>query len=157
MNNDDIEKFKNIAKSFKLLNSKIKLIILLEKARKTYDECNYEDCIHNCQKILKKDKTNSVALRGIGCSMQSLGNLKKAEEYYLKALEYSATKEIEYTLLGTLYHRQNKLDEALEYYNKAIDINDDYDLAYEGRNQALLENHLKILDLQDDLIKRKLF
>ena len=37
-----------------------------------------------------------------------------------------------------------KLDEAVKYFNLAIDANDNYDKAYEGRNQAMLENHLKI-------------
>ena len=35
--------------------------------------------------------------------------------------------------------------------------NNDYDPAFEGRNQSMLENHLKIIDLQDSLIRQKLF
>ena len=60
---------------------------------------------------------------------------------------------MEYSLLGTIYYLQENLDEAVKYFNLAIDANDDYDAAYEGRNQAMLENHLKILDLQDSLKK----
>ena len=41
----------------------------------------------------------------------------------------------------------------VEYFNYAIDENDNYDKAYEGRNQAMLENHLKIIDLQEALKK----
>lgn len=78
--------------------------------------------------------------------------IKACEE----ALSYSVKKEVEYTILGTLYHSQNNFDEAIKYYNLAIEQNDNYDFAYEGRNQAMLENHLKILDLQDELIKREL-
>ena len=53
--------------------------------------------------------------------------------------------------LGNAY--QDKLDEAIEYFNLAIDNNDDYEYAYDGRNQAMLENHIKIADLQDYLRK----
>ena len=48
---------------------------------------------------------------------------------------------------------QDRLDEAIENFNLAIENNDNYDSAYEGRNQAILENHLKILDLQEVLKK----
>ena len=37
--------------------------------------------------------------------------------------------------------------------NLAIDENEDYTSAYKGRNQAMLENHVKILDLQESLKK----
>jgi tetratricopeptide (TPR) repeat protein len=89
--------------------------------------------------------------------MQAKGNNKKALEYYTQALENSTSKEIEYTLIGTVYYNEDKLEEAIKYYNLAIDANDDYELAYEGRNQSMLENHLQILDMQDSLIKRNMF
>ena len=83
--------------------------------------------------------------------MQSQGNFSKALEYYNKALENSERKEIEYTLIGTIYYLQDDLDNAIKNYNRAIDANDNYDSAYEGRNQAMLENHLKIADFQEQL------
>ena len=52
---------------------------------------------------------------------------------------------------------KENLEEAIKYFNLAIDENDNYDSAYEGRNQAMLENHVNILDLQDTLIRQKLF
>ena len=76
-----------------------------------------------------------------------------AIEFYTKALEYSQTKEIEYTLIGMAYYLQDELDEAVENFNFAIDENENYDPAYEGKNQAMLENHVKILDLQESLKK----
>ena len=52
---------------------------------------------------------------------------------------------------------QEDLENALEYFNLAIENNDDYENAYEGRNQAMLEKHLKLVDLQDSLIRQKIF
>ena len=77
----------------------------------------------------------------------------KALEYFTKALEFSDSKEIEYTLIGMVYYLEDKLDDAVENFNRAIDINENYTQAYEGRNQAMLENHVKILDLQESLKK----
>ena len=90
----------------------------------------------------------------MGCIEQfGKSNYKKALEYFFKALEFSEQKEIEYTLIGMLYYLESDLDNAVEYFNLAIDENDDYTSAYEGRNQAMLENHLKIIDLQESLKK----
>ena len=88
--------------------------------------------------------------------MQSLGRFDEAINYYTEALKYSDKKEIEYTLIGTIYYIHNDFENALKYYNSAIEANDDYEPAYEGRNQAMLENHLMIADLQDQLIEREI-
>lgn len=154
---DDIEKIKNLAGVFKRLNNKVILLSLLHKAKNAYEENNYSTCLETCEKILEADPNNPIALRGIGCVMQSTGEFEKAVEYFNKALEFSKAKEIEYTLLGNVYYNQEDLENAIKYFNLAIDANDDYDPAYEGKNQSMLENHLKIIDLQDNLIKRNIF
>ena len=157
MSDLDAEKLKDIAKRIRGLNAKVKLIALLEKAHNEYEQNNLEDCIKTCKKVLKTSPNNPTALRGLGCVMQAQNKYKKALEYYNKALEFSQDKEIELTLIGMIYYLEGKLDEAIKYFNRAIDLNDNYDSAYEGRNQAMLENHVSILDLQDALIRQKLF
>lgn len=157
MQEDDLKKLKDIAKSLRRCSGKIKLIALLDKAKFEYESNKFSDCEQSCKKILEADPNNPIALRGIGCVKQASGDYKNAEFYYQKALKTSQNKEIEYTLIGTLYYLQEDLEKALEYYNLAIEINDDYDKAYEGRNQAMLEKHLKLIDIQDSLIKQKIF
>ena len=157
MQEDDLKKLQNLAKSLRNLNGKIKLIALLEKAKKEYETNKFSECEKTCKKVLQVNPQNAVALRGLGCVAQAGGDYKNAEKYYQKALKTSENKEVEYTLIGTIYYLQDDLETALEYYNKAIDINDDYNKAYEGKNQAMLERHLKVLDLQDSLIKQKIF
>ena len=157
MQENDLKELLNLAKSLRNLNSKIKLITLLEKAKKEYESNKFSDCEKTCKEILKTNPQNPTALRGLGCVAQASGDYKTAEKYYKKALKTSENKEIEYTLIGTIYYLQEDLETALDYYNKAIDTNDDYDNAYEGRNQAMLEQHLKLIDLQDRLIKQKIF
>ena len=51
------------------------------------------------------------------------------------------------------YYLQDKLEDAITYFNLAIDENDLYERAFEGRNQAMLEAHLRLSDLQDSLKK----
>ena len=157
MNNEDINKIKNIEKRIRKINAKVKLLGLLNRAKKEYDENKLDSCEKTCLEVLQTNPNNFVALRGLGCVMQSRGDFKKALEYYKKALKTSENKEIEYTLIGTIYYLQDDYENAIKNYNSAIDINDDYEPAYEGKNQSMLENHLQILDLQDNLIQRNLF
>ena len=155
MDSKDIEKIKNLGKRMRQINSKFRLLNLLRLAKEEYDKSQYEDCIKTCEEALKINPNDSASLRGLGCSMQAMGNFEKAKYYYEKALEFSKHKEIEYTLLGTLCYLEEDLEEALRYYNCAIDANEGYDPAYEGKNQTMLEKHLQILDLQDMLIKQE--
>ena len=157
MDKNDLEKLKNLGKRLKQINSKFKLLNLLRLAKEEYEKNQYNDCIRTCNEALEINPNNPIALRGLGCSMQSLGDFDKAIYYYEKALLYSQNKEIEYTLLGTVYYLKNDLEKAIEYYNSAINENENYDSAYEGRNNAMLERHLKIADLQDELIRREIF
>lgn len=152
--NDDVEKLKEIAESFRRFNRKILLIKLLDKAQSEYDKYDFESGEQTLLEAYKIDPNDSAVLRGLGCVEQfGKSNYDKALEYFFKALEKSEQKEIEYTLIGMAYYLTENLDEAVKYFNLAIDENDEYTSAYEGRNQAMLENHLKIIDLQDSLKK----
>ncbi len=123
------------------------------------DNSNINTLLYNLKEkinILLKLTNNPEdpdALRALGLEMQKKGDFNKALEYYFGALENSSRKEIEYTLIGTIYYLKEELDSALKYFELAIEENDGYEPAYEGRNQTMLENHLKIAELQDRLIK----
>jgi len=59
-------------------------------------------------------------------------------------------------LLGILYYIQSKLDRTIEAFENALNVNENYDLAFEGKNQAMLERHLQIVDLQETLKNYKI-
>ena len=149
-----IEDINSVGATFRQLSTKVKLLGLLEKAKAEYDKNNASNCCEICLEILKVYPDNAAALRGLGCVSQTEGNIDNALMYFKKALENSENKEIEYTLIGTIFYNNNEFDKAIEYYNLAIDCNDNYDLAYEGKNQSILERHLVLADLQDSLIKK---
>ena len=153
---ENIERINKITQSIRHINQRFRLLKLLRIAKEEYDRNNYEGCVDTCLKILETNPENPVALRGLGCAMQSLCKPDEAIRCYEEALKYSEKKEIEYTLIGTVYYIQDNFEEALKYYNLAIEANDDYEPAYEGRNQTMLENHLMLVDLQDELIEREI-
>lgn len=148
---DKFDTLKEITEHINRINSKMLLLKLIIKARAEYEKYDYEAGRRSLIEAYLIDKKRAVVLRGLGCVNQFMGKYEVAAKYFKKALRYSDKKEVEYTLLGVLYYVQDKLDKAIEYFNLAIDNNDDYEYAYEGRNQAMLENHIKIADLQDSL------
>jgi len=150
---DEIEKLNEIADFFRRMNSKILLLKLVKQAKTEYDKYDYQAGRKSLIEAYLIDKNNPVVLRGLGCINQFQGKFNSAIRYFNKALRFSENKEIEYTLLGMAYYMQDKLDEAVDNFNLALDKNDNYDKAYEGRNQAMLERHLKIVDLQESLKK----
>lgn len=150
---NEIKKLNDIAARFRRMSAKIKLLSLINKAKEEYDRYDYSSGLQTLEEAYKIDPKNPVVLRGIGCMKHFHGDFETAIEYYKKALEFSAAKEVEYTLIGMSYYLQDKLDDAVKNFNLAIDENQNYDSAYEGRNQAMLENHIKILDLQESLKK----
>jgi tetratricopeptide (TPR) repeat protein len=140
-----------LLKSLKRINAKLKLFTLLTQAKIEFDKNNYPQCAEKCKSALEINPNNPVALRGLGCVAQLAGEVETAIEFYKQAAEFSDHKEIEYTLLGTVCYNNHNLEDAIKYYNMAIDSNDNYESAYEGRNQAMLENHLELIDFQDKL------
>lgn len=147
----ELERLKEISGFFRRMNAKVKLLNLINKAKEEYDRYDYSSGIETLEEAYEIDSHNPVVLRGLGCMNQFRGDYETAIEFYRKALEFSQAQEVEYTLIGMAYYLQDKLDEAVENFNLAIDKNDNYTEAYEGRNQAMLENHVKILDLQEAL------
>ena len=150
---EEEQKLNELSDFFKRMSNKIKLVKLITQAKNEYDKYDLKSGYKALEESYRLDKTNPTILRGFGCFKQAEGNYEEAIKFFKKALEYSSAKEVEYSLIGMAYYLQEKLDEAVEYFNLAIDANDNYDKAYEGRNQAMLENHLKIIDLQESLKK----
>jgi len=136
------------------IHKKMTLLRLIMQAKTEYDKCDFNAGRRSLIEAYLLDKQNPVTLRGLGCIKQFEGKFNSAIKYFNKALKYSKNKEVEYTLLGMAYYMQDKLEDALEQFNLAIDSNEDYDEAYERRNQTILERHLKLVDLQENLNKR---
>ena len=146
---------KDITDSVSRIKNKLKLLMLINKAKAEFNKNNYSGCEAVCNEILNKDPKNITALRGLGCAKLAADDKVGAIDYFKKALENSDNKEIEYSLIGTVYYINNEFEDAIEYFNKAIDLNNDFDYAYDGKNQSMLESHLQIADLQEMLINNE--
>ena len=150
---NNIDKFDEIYEYIRRINSKVLLLALIKQAKAEYEKCDYEAGRKSLIQAYFQDKKNPVIYRGLGCISQYSGKYNSAIRFFNLALKYSKKREVEYTLIGMTYYMQDKLEDAVKYFNLAIDVNDSYDSAYEGRNQAMLEYHLRVADLQASLKK----
>ena len=150
---NNIDKFDEIYEYVRRINSKIVLLKLIRQAKSEYEKCDYEAGRKSLIHAYFEDRKNPVIFRGLGCISQYNGRDNAAIRFFNMALKYSQKREVEYTLIGMTYYLQDNLEDAVKYFNQAIDENDSYERAYEGRNQAMLENHLRVADLQDSLRK----
>ena len=94
MDSKDIEKIQNLGKRMRQINSKFKLLNLLRLAKEEYDKSQYENCIKVCEEALKINPNDSAAYRGLGCSMQSMGDFEKAEKYVLDNFVWTDNMEL---------------------------------------------------------------
>ena len=105
---EEIEKLNELSNFFKRMSAKIKLIKLITKAKKEYDKYDLKSGLKSLEEAYQIDDKNSIILRGLGCINQANGDYKKAIEYFKIALNYSKSKEVEYSLIGIAYYLQEK-------------------------------------------------
>ena len=101
---------------YNLYNQGKKLVLRatrLEKKNKT-EKANklYLKAYKKFEKAYSKDKKNPDILNYLGYTLRKMGNLKKAESYYLKGLEYDSGHLGINEYLGELYVQTNRIDLA---------------------------------------------
>ena len=96
-----------------------------------YQNQNYKVAEEYYEYILKNDEDNSKAHFGKGSSLFMQNDLKNAEINFNESL--TASDEIlqskAYFNLGNISYKNNKLDDALQFYKKALELNPNDDEA----------------------------
>lgn len=111
---------------------------------------DYERAMLNYNKANELDKKNSSFYANLAKISIKAGDIIMAEKYYLFALKYSDNKEEMseiHASLGSIYSNQpdRKVfsEKAIDEFEKAIDLNPDYALAYSGLGK---EYYFRVLD-----------
>ncbi len=126
----------NIALCYWKLNSIDKAIKELEDLRSRYEYVNedvltslsyfymlkgdYEQALNITNEALEDEPEHAPALDNMGQIYYRQGQFEKAEEYFLKALEYKDMVDSKY-FLGIIYEKQGNRDLAEEYFRRAYD------------------------------------
>ncbi len=72
------------------------------------------------QKIIALHPDDAIAWKNLALTKDSMGKFAEAEELYLKAAQYDHDKAAVFKGLY-MYHRQNRIDEALVMYRRSIE------------------------------------
>lgn len=89
------------------------------------------DAVAAFQRALAVDATNGIALQNIGTIRLRQNNVKEAEGYVRQALAADPSLANAYTTLGVIFQRTNQMDNAIESWRRAVEIdNTEFDALY---------------------------
>jgi len=105
-----------------------------EKARRHYNAKNFADAIVDLEEAIKLSPDFYSAYHTMASSHHELGNVEKALENYEKIigkkdLNGKSLDERAWYNIGLLYVEDKQLDKGLEAFNKALEINPNYQKA----------------------------
>lgn len=101
-------------------------------------QANFDAAIECWQSAIDLEPNLVQAYESQGSVFQKLENFAAASEFYLKALQIQPNPEVSYNL-GLCLLQQNRLDEAIAYFQNAIYLKSDYTQAYGDLGYALLQ------------------
>ena len=67
---EELNRLKEISGFFRRMNTKVKLLTLITKAKEKYDRYDYKSGIETLEEAFKIDPQNPTVLRGLGCMIQ---------------------------------------------------------------------------------------
>jgi len=103
----------------------ISLVFCQDQGILNYQNQNYKDAEKYYDSILSNDNDNSEAHFGKGASLFMQEDLKNAEVKFNESLatQEEMLKSKAFYNLGNISYKNNKLDEALQFYKKALELN----------------------------------
>jgi len=83
----------------------------------------YSQAREALEKSLQLNPEQPMAMVEISVVFRELGEKELAVKYFMEAGEKGLTTDEEYRIIGTLYHKQNKLNQAEESIQRSLDLN----------------------------------
>ncbi|WP_166423290.1 tetratricopeptide repeat protein [Paraglaciecola sp. 20A4] len=97
--------------------------LLLSRAIEKWNKGDIASSKQQYLKLLERDPKNINALIGLAQIEDNLGNSKSAEAYFLTAFKHTINSAELYTAHGRYLLKQNRIDEAVNDFKKALSIN----------------------------------
>lgn len=115
-----------------------------------------KDGVEILEPLFNEKPDDEVVLRNLVLGFTKLANEQKALYYYEKAKGIVSNAEIMYNDIGCLYLRSSKPNEALEYFDKLLQVAPDDTTVIVNKTAALIELKYYILAswILEDVIKR---
>ncbi|KAI5954964.1 CDC16 [Candida jiufengensis] len=106
--------------------------LMISKSDYLYIQCEFDNCLSVCEKILEKDKFNFNILPTYLSCLYELGGRNKLFYKSHQLVEFHSNSEYTWLAIGTYYLSINKILEARKFFNKATIINPNFGQAWIG-------------------------
>lgn len=106
--------------------------LLLAQAEYLYVQCNFDECLIVCEKILLRDKFNYHVLPYFLNCLYEVGGKNKLFLVSHQLAEQNPTHPVTWLAIGIYYLAINKIGEARKYFSKATLLNPNYGYAWIG-------------------------
>ncbi|CUM62711.1 uncharacterized protein PRCAT00000267001 [Priceomyces carsonii] len=106
--------------------------ILLSKADNLYVQCNFDECLAVCEKILAKDPYNFNVIPNYLSCLHELGGKNKLFLVAHQLADNHPTNPMTWLAIGVYYLSINKINEARKYFSKATLLNPNFGQAWIG-------------------------
>lgn len=119
-----------------------------------YSVGKIREAISYYQKAIDQNPGNNVYYENLGLAYEGIDELENAEQYYLEALKHKEEYQT-CNRLGIFYYKRNKnddTDKAIEYYKKAIELNQENAALHENLGLAYEQN--KMLEQAEEAYKK---
>lgn len=128
---DDAQKHIQIAEDLSVRDPDVYLTF----AQIYYSKEMYLHAEEKIRKALSLNSENPGYIKWAGKIFYKMNEYEKAEYYFLNFLSSSVPDAELYSLLGFVCLKNNKKDDAVKYFNKALGIDPNSDLALKGLKQ----------------------
>ena len=120
-----------------------------------YKNKKYEEAKSYYEQVLAKKENNAAASLGLGASQYQLGDIPNAAKSFEEALksEDINIQDRAYYNLGNSLYSQQKMEESIAFYRKALELNpndDDAKFNYELAKYIIQQQQEQNQDNQDD-------
>ena len=98
----------------------------VDLANKLYDQENYQEAFKEYSNLLKSYPNNEYLLYNLGNTQFKMKNYAEARESYIRSFNFTDTlslSELNYNI-GNTYLFESKVDTAISYYKRALELND---------------------------------
>lgn len=98
------------------------MVTRLKSGRDLIEKGDYDNAILEIEHAIKAEPDSTRPIRELGYVYYRMGDLEKAETYFLEAAEKNKLDVFAFHYLGELYLKQNDIEKAAKFINKAVDI-----------------------------------
>jgi tetratricopeptide (TPR) repeat protein len=123
--------------------------VLERKSKEDYagyvalSEGNFFNAADHFEKALKIDDHDAMIFYNFGAALYNNGQYQKADSILKRGLEINPDFELILMYLGNIARSQQRMDEAIGYYQKVIETDKKYFEAYIGISELLMDKDVK--------------